>query len=51
VIENIILSIGKDEFGDVLFAAFHRKMRARQDLHDPAPARGRDLPLALPRSK
>jgi len=30
VIENIILSIGKAEFGDVLFEAFHREMRARQ---------------------
>jgi DNA-binding CsgD family transcriptional regulator len=30
VIENVILSIGKAEFGDVLFDAFHREMRVRQ---------------------
>jgi DNA-binding CsgD family transcriptional regulator len=30
VLENVILSIGKDEFEDVLFEAFHREMRARQ---------------------
>jgi DNA-binding CsgD family transcriptional regulator len=30
VIENVILSIGKTEFGDVLFDAFHREMRVRQ---------------------
>jgi DNA-binding CsgD family transcriptional regulator len=30
VLENVILSIGKDEFEDVLFDAFHREMRARQ---------------------
>jgi DNA-binding CsgD family transcriptional regulator len=30
VLENVILSIGKDEFEDALFDAFHREMRARQ---------------------
>jgi DNA-binding CsgD family transcriptional regulator len=30
VIENVILSIGKAEFGDVLFDAFHSEMRVRQ---------------------
>ncbi len=30
MLENVILSIGKDEFEDVLFDAFHREMRARQ---------------------
>ena len=30
MLENVILSIGKDEFEDVLFDAFHRGMRARQ---------------------
>jgi len=30
VLENVILSIGKAEFGDVLFDAFHREMRVRQ---------------------
>lgn len=30
MIENVILSIGKAEFGDVLFDAFHREMRVRQ---------------------
>jgi len=30
VLENVILSIGKDEFTDVLFDALHREMRARQ---------------------
>jgi DNA-binding CsgD family transcriptional regulator len=29
VLENVILSIGKVEFEDVLFDAFHREMRAR----------------------
>jgi DNA-binding CsgD family transcriptional regulator len=30
VLENVILSIGGNEFDDVLFDAFHREMRARQ---------------------
>ena len=30
MLENVILSIGKNEFEDVLFDAFHREMRARQ---------------------
>jgi DNA-binding CsgD family transcriptional regulator len=30
VLENVILSIGKAEFGDVLFDAFQREMRVRQ---------------------
>src|SRR5580692_3071867 len=30
ILENVILSIGKDEFADVLFEALHREMRARQ---------------------
>jgi DNA-binding CsgD family transcriptional regulator len=30
MIENVILSIGKPEFGDVLFDAFHRDLRVRQ---------------------
>lgn len=30
MLENVILSIGKAEFGDVLFDAFHREMRVRQ---------------------
>lgn len=30
MLENVILSIGKDAFEDVLFDAFHREMRARQ---------------------
>ncbi|NPT56952.1 helix-turn-helix transcriptional regulator [Paraburkholderia elongata] len=30
MLENVILSIGKDEFEDVLFDALHRELRARQ---------------------
>ena len=30
MLEKVILSIGKDEFADVLFDALHREMRARQ---------------------